>query len=877
MNWRRLFHRQRRDTELAGDLDFYIEIETEENIARGLPPKAARAAARRKLGNAALIREEVYRMNTAGLIESIWQDLRYAVRVLRRSPAFTAAAIVSLALGIGGNTAVFTVVRGVLLKPLPYYDPDRLVKVAEADPGDPIPQNVDFTTTSDWRDRSRSFEHLALYRDAEGAIVEAGRSEVLEGMRVNYDYFAMLGVPMRLGRAFLAEEDRPDRRREAILTSGLWKRRFGGDPGVLGKPVQLTGVPFTVVGVLPPEFRPLGLPDGGVLPEYYAPLGYALGQPMACRSCQHLQLIGRLKRGVSVEQARSELNSIMAGMVREHPTEYASGARVSVTPLRNHLVDRVSTALWVLLGAVGLVLLIACANVANLILSRATGRAKEMALRAALGAGRARLVRQSILECLLLAGAGAGAGLLLAWMATSALVAYGSAQLPRIADIRMDAQVLGFTLAASLATVALSGAMPALRTSRIDLTDSLKDAGRSTEGRSRHALRNLLVAGELALAFLLVMGAGLLARSFVRLTAVDPGYDPHNLLTLGVYCYGERYKQPEAELNFYRQAIERLRAEPGVENAAMASVLPLGSFDRRGFHIQDRRLASESEAPMADTYSVSPAYFRVMRIPLQRGRFFTDADRIGAPLVAVISESCARSQFPREDPLGKHIQLGGRHEDREWLTIVGIVGDVRQYGLDQPSRMEAYIAQAQDVGFSYSMVVRTSIDPQRLEKTVRAAFQAVDPTQPVFHVRPLEAYVSDSLAARTFTLALLGLFGALALALAAVGVYGVISYTVSLRTREFGIRMALGAARQDVLSMVLRQGLALAGGGIAAGVCAAMALTRLLSLLLYEVRPRDLATSAASALGLAAVALCAAYLPARRATRIDPMAALRIG
>jgi putative ABC transport system permease protein len=575
---------------------------------------------------------------------------------------------------------------------------------------------------------------------------------------------------------------------------------------------------------------------------------------------------------VGLEQARQELGSIMRDIVREHPADYPREAGIRITPLREYMVDRVSTAMWVLLGAVGFVLLMACANVANLVLARATGRAREMAVRAALGAGRSRLVRQLILECLLLAAASGVVGLVLASLATSALVAYGSRELPRIAEIGTDATVLWFTLGVSVLTVALFGVMPALRASRVDLVSALKDTGRGTDGRARLTMRSVLVAAQLALAFVLVMGAGLLGKSFLRLTGVDPGYDPHNVLTLGVYAYGQRYQKPEAELNLYAQVKERLRATPGVESVGMSSVLPMGSFDRRGFHIQERPLANPADAPSADTYSVSPDYFRVMRIPLKRGRFFTDADRQGGPLVALISESCARSQFANTDPIGQHIQLGGK----DWLTIVGIVGDVRQYGLDRPSNMEAYLAQAQNLNFGYNMVLRTTVEPQRLEKAVRSAFLEADATQPVFQVRPMDAYLSDSLAARTFTLSLLGLFGALALALAAIGIYGVISYAVSARTREVGIRMALGAGRREVLSMVLRQGVSLIVLGIVCGLAASMALSRFLSTLLFEVRPTDPATYGLAALGLSAVALLATYVPARRATRIDPMAALRM-
>ena len=877
MNWTRFFRRWRMDQEIVRDLEFYVDAETEDNIARGMTPDDAHAAALRKLGNPTLIREDVYRMNTMNLIESIWQDLRYAFRVLRLNPTFTAICVISLALGIGGNTAVFTVIRGVLLRPLPYPEPDRLVKLAMADPHTVDPDTVDFTTTNDLRNRTRSFETLTLYRDGVGAMADGGQPELLEGMRVNYDYFTTLGAKMQLGRAFLPEEDRPDRRYVAILTHGFWIRRFGGNPDVIGRVLRLNDSSYSIVGVLPQEFRPLPEVGGAKLPEFYSPLGYALDQPFACRGCQHLRLIGRLKQGVSLERASGELNSALSGIVREHPTSYAEGSKVMLIPLAEHYVGHVRTAMWILLGAVGFVLLIACANVTNLALARATRRAKEMSLRAALGAGRLRLVRQLILESLLIAFASGIAGLFLAWIVTPTLVALGPKSLAGVHDIRIDPQVLWFTFAASVVSVLLSGMLPALGASRADAAESLKDSSRSTPGRSSRAVRNLLVTGELALAFLLLVGAGLLAKSFVRLTGVDLGYDPHNVLTLGVYVYGERYKKPEAELNFYSQVMDRIRATPGVDSIGMTSILPLDSFDRRGFHIQDRRVANESDVPFVDAYSVSPDYFRVMRIRLMRGRLFTAADRLGSGRVALISESCARSQFPHEDPIGKHIQLGGRHDDREWLTIVGVVGGVRQFGVDQPSRMEAYIAQAQDTSFSYNMVVRTTTDPWRMAQSVRAAFLAVDPTQPVYHVRPMESYVSDSLSARTFALVLLGLFGALALVLAAIGVYGLVSYTVSLRTSEVGIRMALGAAQRDVLLLVLRHGMLLAAGGLLVGVCASLALTRLLGAMLYEVRPTDLAMSAGSALVLAAVALAAAYIPARRATRIDPIMALRIG
>jgi putative ABC transport system permease protein len=874
LTWRRFFRRSRIDDEVARDLEFYLETETADNVARGMSPEEARAAARRKLGNPAFLREEVYCMNTAGFLDTVWQDLRYAYRVLRQSPAFTATAILSLALGIGGNTAVFTVVRGVLLKPLPYRDSGRLVKVAETDADTPHPETVDFTTTYDLRARSRSFESLSLFRNAGGALVGEGGSELLDGMRVNYDYFQTLGVHMQLGRAFLAEEDRPDRRYEVILTHGLWTRRFGADRQIIGRRVQLSDSSFTVVGVLPADFQPLARASSTTFPEFYLPLGYALGGDSACRGCQHLQLIGRLKPGVSVQQARQELCAVMDGVVREHPADYPKGIGVHVTPLLDQMVSRVSTAMWILLAAVALLLLMACANVANLVLARTMTRAPEMSLRAALGAGRGRLVRQLMLESALLGTASAGVGVALAWLATSALAQYGSRELPRVGELRIDATVLWFTCAVSLLTVALFGVMPALRASRVDLAAGLKDVGRTTDGRARHAFRRVLVTAELALAFVLLMGAGLLGHSFLKLTGVDPGYNPRNVLTMGMFVYGERYRKPEVELGLYRDVKDKLLAIPGVENVAMTSTLLLSGFDRRSVHIQDRPLANPSEAPSADTYSVTPDYFRTLRIPLKRGRLFTDADRAGAPMVALISESCARLLFPHIDPIGKYVEFGGRN-DKGWAAIVGIVGDVRQYGLDQPSNMEVYLPQAQNVNFGYTLLVRTHGNPQRLSGAVRAAVMAVDPTQPVYHIEPLEAYLADTLATRAFTLALLLSFGGLALALAALGIYGVFSYAVTARTREVGIRMALGAGRGDVMTMMLRQGMSLVLVGLALGFGVSLLLARFLATLLYETGVADPATFSGAAVGLAAVGMLATYIPARRATRIDPMVALR--
>jgi len=873
--FRRLAHRRSADLDLDAEVRAHLDLLTEEKLREGMPAPEARRAARIELGGLEQVKEEVRDARSGLWLEQFAQDVRFGARMLRRNPGFAAAAVVTLALGIGANTAIFSVVNAVLLRQLPFHEPGRLVTIAETDPDTLQPLTVDFTTTHDLRESSKSFQSLSLSRGGNGAMMEGGEPELINGLRVGYDFFGTLGVKMALGRTFLPDEDRPDNRHFAILSHELWVRRFGADPRVLGRVIHLTDSAFTIVGVLPPGVPVQLIPGAENRPEIFMPLGYGLNEPSACRGCQHLRLIGRLKPGVSVAAAGAELNTIMKGIVREHPTSYANGVGVRVTSLRERLVGRVDTALWVLLGAAGFVLLIACSNVANLILARSSGRSREMAVRAALGAGRRRLGTQMLTESLILALVGGAAGVALAAAGTRLLVAMAPAEIPRLDEIRMDFAVLLFAVIASMLTGLLSGIAPALRASRVDLNDSLKEAAKSTEGASRHGVRNTLVTVQIALAFVLAVGAGLMGKTILRLLEVNPGYDPHNVLTLMTYVYGKQYQQPEAELAYYARAFARLRATPGVESVAMVSTLPLGNFDRRGFHRQDRPLANQSDAPDADAYSVSPDYFRVMKIPLIRGRLFDDHDVAGTEPVALISESCARSQFSGEDAIGKHIQLGGRDDKKSWLTIVGIVGDVRQYALDRPSQMEAYVAQAQDLNFTYAMVARTSSNPRGFEQVVRDAFFQADKTLPVFQVKPLEDYVASTLAERTFTLALLALFGLLALVLASVGIYGVVSYLVNQRTREVGIRMALGAAGGEVLSMMLRQGLSLIALGLAAGFAASLLLTRLLATLLFEVRPTDLATAAAAALLLAAVALLACYVPARRAARLDPLVALR--
>jgi putative ABC transport system permease protein len=860
--------------ELSDELNTHLQLQIEDNLRRGMAPEEARRQALIKLGSIAPAIDTCRDRRGIPAVETILRDIRHALRSLRKNLAFSTVAVITLALGIGANTAIFSAVKAVLLNQLPYRQPGRLVVLGQADSSADRPSTTDFTTTYDWRRLSHSFESMSLYRDAAAAIVEHGQAELVKGLRVNYDFFDTLGVPMQLGRNFLAEEDRPDRRFEVILSHGLWIRRFGADPNIVGRVIRLNEASVTVVGVLPAEFRPLQILSGD-LPEMFLPLGYALSQPFACRGCQHLRLVARLKPGVEPRQAQAELITIMGNLKRQYPEAYSPKSTVALMPLHDYIVGPASTALWVLLGAVGLVLLIACANVASLMLARATSRTREIALRAALGAGRARLIRQLLTESLALSLAGGVAGVLLAWWGTTALASFAPKEIPRVSDIHMDAAVLLFGLAISLLTGTLFGLAPALRLSRTDLNDAFKDQGKATDRRSRGGLRNLLVAAEIALAFVLVVSAGLLGKSFLHLLNVNPGFDPHNVVTLRTYTYGARYQKPEAELAYYNQSLERLRATAGFESAAMTSNLPLVDSDRYAFHIRERHLRSIAEAPSVDTYSISSDYFRVLRIPLLRGRVFTDQDGPTSPKVAVISETCARQAFPNEDPIGKQIQLGGRADEKPWTTIVGVVGDIRHYGLDRAPEMATYIAQSQNMGFSFSLVARAGIDPGPMDAAAREAFLATDRTLPVFHVQSMETYLASTLAQRSFTFYLLGLFGACALLLAAIGIYGLISYAVTLRTREMGVRMAFGAGRGDVVWMVMRQSLMLIGIGLAAGFATSLAFTRLLKSLLFEVRPADLATWAAVAMILTIVALLASYLPARRAASVDPMIALR--
>ncbi|HUO29156.1 MAG TPA: ABC transporter permease [Bryobacteraceae bacterium] len=788
----------------------------------------------------------------------------FSLRTLRRRPGFTTVAVLTLALGIGANTAIFSVVKAVLLDPLPYADADHLVVIGEptaTDSGNPL---VSYRAMREVVSRSRSLESVSAYGDGPALMMENDRPEMLRGLSVDFNFFDTVGVPVELGRNFLPSDQQPDRRLAMILSHSLWMHRFGGDPHVVGRVLRFSTGPVKVVGVLPPWFQPLLKAQSTSVPEMYYPRPTS---PLEVCDCAE-RFLGRLRRGVTLRQASVELKGIFAAMVRESPGFYPRGARLSLVTLPDRLLGRARTALWAVWCAAGFVLLIACANVANLVLARAAGRRREMALRAAMGAGRGRLMRQLLTESLVLAAAGGALGAALACLGTRTLTSLAPDGIPRAQSAHVDAAVLAVALGATLLAGLLFGLAPAWRTTRFDLTRAIKGADES--GRTHNGLRHAFTVAEIALAFVLAVGAGLMARTFWRLMTVGAGFDPHNVLTLTTDVSSPRYYRNL--IGYYQEVLGRLNALPGIEGAAMTSLIPMDYTERVRLLIAEHPDPDGTYAAYADPLSVSTEYFRVMRIPLKRGRVFSVQDTATTPRVALINETCARSQFPREDPIGKQIKLG----QWPWMTVVGVVGDVHQDGIDRPVDLQVYMPLKQEaiIGY-YRLMARTVGEPMRMERAIRKVFETVDAGSPVYHVKPLEGYYEERLANRTFALALLGLLGGLAVILSAIGVYGVISYSVVCRTREVGIRMALGALRGNVLALILWQSVPVIGAGLGIGVAASLWLARLIGTLLFEVAPTDLATLAGVAILLGFVALAAAALPARRAASIDPLTALR--
>jgi len=801
---------------------------------------------------------------------TLLQDLRYALRWLVKNPGFTAVAVLTLALGIGANAAIFSVVRGILLKPLPYPQPERLVQIWEkAERRGRVRDEIPFAPPvfRDWREQNRSFEDVAAYSDWTFNMTGGEAPERLPATIVSAGFFRLLGVKPLAGRTFAPGEDTPGHDAVAVISSRLWARRFGRDPRAVGSAVTLDGESYVVIGVVESGLPLYNLDPGS---EIYVPASH--GQALDNRQGHYLNAIGRLKPGVSLAAARTDLAAVAARLEREHGTT-DQGFQANLVPARDQMVGEVRPALLAMLAAVAVVLLIAAANVANMLLARASSREKEIAVRVALGAGRGRLLRQLLTESLLLALGGSLVGLLIAFWGVDLLKAAAPSDIPRLAEVHVDAGVVLFALGVAIATGLVFGLVPAWQGSRSALADGLKDRGTSATRRGGR-LRNGLVAAELALSLVLVVGAALLLQSFSRLSHARLGFEPGDVLTFQLDLSGARYADDAAAAAFHDRLLERLRRLPGVAAAASISGLPLTAERTMNLAFSvEGRPPDPSKIATARYNSVDPDFFRALRVPLVRGRLFSAGDAAGAPRVAVVSETMARVYFPGEDPLGKRISLA--RDGTEWTTVVGIVGDTRDVSPDRAPEPQMYMPYAQRPLGGISVLLRSSRSPRALTSEAHAAISALDPEQPVYEFRTMDEVVASSLGQPRFRTLLLALFGGLALALASVGIYGVMAYSVSQRTQEIGIRMALGAAAGDVLRLVLGQVLRLALVAVGVGIAGALAMSHSLSSLLYGVRPTDPATFAAVALLLVGVAGLAAYVPARRAARVDPTVALR--
>jgi len=807
-------------------------------------------------------------------MSTLIQDIRYGLRMLAKNPGFAAVAVLTLALGIGANTAIFSVVNTVLLLPLPYKDADRLVMVWGNNVTSGFAtEQVSALDLADWRAQNHVFEAMAASTDVMYTLTGAGEPTTIIAYQFSPEYFHVLGVEPVLVRTFAPEEDQPGKNHVAVLGYRLWQSRFGGDLGIIGKTATLDGEPYTIIGVMP---------RGVVYPgatELWTPLTVPPGANVN-RNFRYLRVIALLKRGVTVQQAQVEMNAIAGRLAREYPNTNKDISATNIIGLRQMISGDIRPALLVLFAAVGFVLLIACANVGNLLLARAVGRQKEVAVRAALGASRARLVRQFLTESVLLGLAGGTVGLLLASWGAGALVAMfpptiANLSIPRVDEIPTDSRVLGFALAASLLTSLLFGVMPALESFGPNINESLKESGRSLAGSARgRRFRSALVVSEVALSLILLSAAGLTIKSFVHLLRGDLGFNSKNVLSMRVLLpgYGSKYYAESQQLAFSDQAIARIKSLPGVQSVGTVTFLPLsGWWGSRQVSVEGQ-LASPGQKPDVVWSSVTRDYFDAMKIPLIKGRSFADQDVQGAPAVAIISESLARRLWPKEDPVGKRVAIEGFKQPRE---VVGVVGDVRQLGLTSEKTSEVYVPFAQVPTRLLCFAIRTASDPSGLAKAAQREIWAVDKDQAVAYVMSMDQLASESLAPQRIITLLLGIFAGSALLLAAVGMYGVISYSATQRTHEIGIRMALGARSADVLKLVVGQGLVLVLAGVVIGLAGALGLMRFVSSLLYGVRASDPATFVSVAAVLTVVALVASYIPARRAAKVDPMVALR--
>lgn len=804
---------------------------------------------------------------------AFWSDLRYSVRMLFKNKGFTAVVVLTLALGIGANSAIFSVVNAVLLRELPFKDSNQLVWVWETQSQlDKAPFTpADFL---DYQAQNQSFEQIGSFFSQSLTLTREEQPERLRSAIVSANFFSLLGVEPFAGRTFLPEEGQPGTKRVAVMSHGLWQRSFGSDPNLIGKSLVLNGVEFSVIGIMPPDFRyPNIATELWVNPRHSVPeLSIDSADDVrVIRTSHWLPMLGRLKPGVTLTQAQADMESV----ARRLGQQYSSDHSVQVISLREHITGDVRPTLLALLGAVGLVLLIACANVANLLLARAASRQKEIAIRTALGAGRLRLIRQLLTESMLLALLGGAVGMVLAYWGVNLLISILPADTPRLNEISLDLQVLGFTLLISLITGLIFGLAPALKASSLNLTESLKERVQGAgEGLSHNRVRSLLVISELAISLSILIGASLLIKSFQRLQEVDLGFNPTNQLTLQLSLPAAKYKEPEKKTAFFQQMLERLEVLPGAQSAAVANDLPLdGSMQTSTPYIEGRTVVPGQEF-IAGVHTISHNYFQAMGVPLLAGRSFTSADAWGGQPVIIINQAMTRRLFANEEPLGKRIKFS---DDPKvpWKQIVGVVGNMKHNGIDVEEQMEVYIPFLQSPSTVMAVAIRSASDPTPLTSAVRNAILEIDKDQPIYDVKTMSQRVSEAIAPRRLSMILFSFFAGIAVVLAAVGIYGVMSYSVNQRMHEFGIRIALGAQAADVVKLVVMQGIILTLAGVGIGVLTALAATRFMSSLLYGVSATDPYIFVVVSLVLAIVALLACYIPTRRATKVDPMIALR--
>ena len=897
MSWttrlRGLLQSKKLDRDLDEELNAHLEMRMQDNIASGMTAEEARHDARRRFGNATLMKEDTRAMDIVGWMEALGQNLRYAARMLRRSPGFTVVAILTLALGIGANVAVFTVVRAVLLSPLPFPHPEQLVRVYDDLRGSNS-QDVGMSVLELWdlRDKSGLFQDISVIWPFDANLTGGDHPERIACLAVSPNYFTMLGVTPELGRIFTQQDAQPGFTDGELISDAFWHQMFGADPNVIGKKIRIDNDLYTVIGVLPPGFRhPARSPESEV--EEFTAAGFS-GAPFPAPPKRSMRLLpgamGRLKPGVSLDQAQARLNALSAELSREYPTEYPApaGWALRLVPAREALVGNLRTELFVLFGAVAFVLLIACVNLANLLLARSAGRQREIAIRLALGAGRARLIGQLLTESILLASISGGVALLTVVWLRDWLLKLAPAGLPRLNEVSLSGGVLLFALAVSILTGVIFGLAPALQAARRNQVSELREGSRGA-GPSKHQIKvsRALVTCEIALSLVLLIGAGLLLRSFWHLLEVRPGFEPHHLVTAKIWIAYPNdisqnpYRTVEARGAFLREILRRVSALPGVEEAALGSGngLPMETTPNQVLFTIDKNAAESERVPTAEYSTVTPEYFRVLEIPLIRGRVFTEADNSKGQPVVIINETLARRYWHDEDPVGQQIRLtpgqtmSGAEEP--WTTIVGVTGDIKSDGFDAASAPYLYYPTYQRPSYASVVYLRTAADPGTLGDTIRREVQSVDPSVPVFAVRTMDEVITKYLADRRFALELLGVFAGVALLLASIGIYGVMAYTFSQRTNEIGIRMAMGAQRSDILRIAVGEGAVVVAIGVASRLAGSAILTRFLQSMLFDVKPTDPITYAAIGGLLTVVTLLACLVPAHRATRVDPLSALR--